>query len=287
MTCAHHQGTGRSQALRGEALAYYRFIDKPDNEAVTVENILQPHRHRTLQARREDGAVRAGQQHAELRETRKKGWASRTKTGTGGPRSEPARHGEHGGVAAEGSAGGVRRPAARRGEGQASREEEEVVPGEGHSAEVAAARRAGRRASREADFVDLFVERRERTPGVELLVRAKTNRVLGKDDGDKLFDKVRKSPVQGKLVVEGQASERAGQGQQAGREGRATAPPGYGQTALPQGRTAGEVQGARRTDACPRGKPASGPPNGGSLLTTLPSVADAERTWYGLAIFAS
>ena len=54
---------------------------------------------------------------------------------------------------------------------------------------------------READFVDLFVERRERTPEVELLVRAKTNRVLGKDDADKLFDKVRKSPVQGKLVV--------------------------------------------------------------------------------------
>ena len=51
---------------------------------------------------------------------------------------------------------------------------------------------------READFVDLFVERRERTPGVELLVRA--NRVLGKDDADKL--KVRKSPAQGKLVIE-------------------------------------------------------------------------------------
>ena len=79
VTCAHHQGAGRSQALRGEAKAYYRFIDKPDNEAVTVENILQPHRHRTLQARREDGAVRAGQQHAELRETGKKGWASRTR----------------------------------------------------------------------------------------------------------------------------------------------------------------------------------------------------------------
>ena len=39
--------------------AYYRFIDKPDNEAVTVENIMQPHRRRTLQAGREDGAVRA------------------------------------------------------------------------------------------------------------------------------------------------------------------------------------------------------------------------------------
>ena len=79
VTCARRQGAGHSQALRGEAKAYYRFIDKPDNEAVTVENILQPHRHRTLQARREYGAVRAGQQHAELREAGKKGWASRTR----------------------------------------------------------------------------------------------------------------------------------------------------------------------------------------------------------------
>ena len=55
---------------------------------------------------------------------------------------------------------------------------------------------------READFVDLFVERRERTLGVKLLVRAKTNRVLGKDDTDKLFDKVRKSPAQGRRVIE-------------------------------------------------------------------------------------
>ena len=29
-------------------MAYYRFVDKPDNEAVTVENIMQPHRLQTL-----------------------------------------------------------------------------------------------------------------------------------------------------------------------------------------------------------------------------------------------
>ena len=55
---------------------------------------------------------------------------------------------------------------------------------------------------READFLDLFVERREHAPNVELLVRAKVNRVLGKDttaEGDKvvrrLFDEVRYEPV--------------------------------------------------------------------------------------------
>ena len=72
VTCARRQGAGRSQALRGEAKACCRFIDKPDNEAVTVEDILQPHRHRTLQARGEDGAVRAGRQRAELREAGKR-----------------------------------------------------------------------------------------------------------------------------------------------------------------------------------------------------------------------
>ena len=103
----------------------------------------------------------------------------------------------HAAVNTEGLPLGVLRaaaPAAGRGEGQASREEE-AVP-----ARVTAPRRRSMArkssASREADFV----ERRERTPGVELPVRAKTNRVLGKDDADKL--KVRKSPVQGKLVVE-------------------------------------------------------------------------------------
>ena len=63
--------------------------------------------------------------------------------------------------------------------------------------------------NREADFVDLFVERREHAPQVELLVRAKVDRVLGKDtapDGSKLsrrlFDDVRNSPARGDCIVE-------------------------------------------------------------------------------------
>ena len=58
--------------------------------------------------------------------------------------------------------------------------------------------------------MDLFVERRERTPGVELLVRA--NRVLGKDDTDKL----KVSPAQGKRVVR-RLSERIKASKQAAR----------------------------------------------------------------------
>ena len=62
---------------------------------------------------------------------------------------------------------------------------------------------------READFLDLFIERREHAPQVELLVRAKVNRVLGKDrapGGDTashhLFDAVRHSPARGTCTVE-------------------------------------------------------------------------------------
>ena len=80
VTCAHHQGAGVHRRCEGRPRP--TTVSKPDNEAVTVENILQPHRHRTLQTRREDGAVRAGQQRAELREARKKGWATRPVPGS-------------------------------------------------------------------------------------------------------------------------------------------------------------------------------------------------------------
>ena len=62
---------------------------------------------------------------------------------------------------------------------------------------------------READFVDLFVERREHAPQVELLVRAKVDRVLAKErtaDGDqitrRLFEEVRSGPARGSCSVE-------------------------------------------------------------------------------------
>ena len=145
-------------------------------------------------------------------------------------------------------------------------------------------------ASREADFVDLFVERRERMPGVELLVRAKTNRVLGKDDADKLFDKVRKSPAQGKLIVEvKRLSARVKASKQAAKAARqprqATVGLRYLKVELPAKRKAPvELTHVREEN----------PPADDErrfLLTTLPSAADAERilTWYGLAqiIFAS
>ena len=60
---------------------------------------------------------------------------------------------------------------------------------------------------READFLDLFRERRDQAPQVELLVRAKADRVLGPamaPDGDprRLFDTVRRGPACGTCTLE-------------------------------------------------------------------------------------
>ena len=175
------------------------------------------------------------------------------------PRFAPACHGrgEYGGVAAGSSAGGVRRAAAGRGEGQASREEKVVPPRAFGTAPRPLRRSTACRssASREADFVDLFVERRECMLGVELLVRAKVNRALDGDDADKLPGA--EKPDAGQTGR--QASECARQGQQAGCEGRATDPPGHRRAALPQGRVADETQSSRRGHTCPRDPPRRAP----------------------------
>ncbi len=62
---------------------------------------------------------------------------------------------------------------------------------------------------READFLDLFVERREHAPTVELLVRAKADRVLGRDADDdgnpvsrRLFETMRNARARGACTVE-------------------------------------------------------------------------------------
>ena len=62
---------------------------------------------------------------------------------------------------------------------------------------------------READFLDLFVEHRAAAPQVDLLVRAKADRVLGREktpDGQtvsrRLFDTVRNAPARGAAKVE-------------------------------------------------------------------------------------
>ena len=82
---------------------------------------------------------------------------------------------------------------------------------------------------READFLDLFIARRAHAPQVDLLVRAKVDRVLGKEktpDGQtvsrRLFDQVRNAPAHGDAKVEVQRlSARAKASKQARKDRRA------------------------------------------------------------------
>ena len=82
---------------------------------------------------------------------------------------------------------------------------------------------------READFLDLFIERRTHAPQVELLVRAKVDRVLGREktaDGHtvsrRLFDEVRDGPARGAATVEvRRLSARVKASKQARQDGRA------------------------------------------------------------------
>ena len=149
---------------------------------------------------------------------------------------------------------------------------------------------------READFLDLFIERREHAPQVELLVRAKVNRVLGKDrapGGDTashhLFDAVRHSPARGTCTVEVarlsarvKASKQAPKTQRAARVAHTTLR--YQPVALPcPGASPVERWGVHAREERP-------PPEAEALewfvLTTLPVTNAAEAQpilqWYAL-----
>ncbi len=308
VTCARHQAEAPMRAFTGAARgdqalikAYYRFIDKPDNEAVTVENIMQPHRRRTLQRMQGEKTVLCVQDGSTLN------FAKRGKTEglgiIGRNQTAAAARGLHLhatlAVNADGLPLGVLRaafdapqPGAEKDKPREEKKSYRWIEGLRDSAAAAAALDGVQVVGvmdREADFVDLFVERRERTPGVELLVRAKTNRVLGKDDADKLFDKVRKSPAQGKLVIEVKrlsarikASKQAAKAMRPARQ--ATVRLRYLKVELPaKGKAPVEMTIVHVREENP---PADDERLEWFLLTTLPveSAVDAERIlmWYGL-----
>ena len=149
---------------------------------------------------------------------------------------------------------------------------------------------------READFLDLFIERREHAPHLELLVRAKANRVLDNDtaaEGDRvvrrLFDEVRNTPARGTCTVEvGRLSARVKASKQAPKAKRvarlAETTLRYEPVALPcPGAAPVELWMVHAREECP---PAKTEALEWFVLTTVPvtSAADAKRVlhWYTL-----
>ena len=216
--------TGATHGARAVVKGHYRLIDQPADSEVSVEHILAPHRERTLQRMGSESTVLCVQDTTTLSFTRRgqtQGLGVIGSNQTGALARGLLLHHDPCGQSRRGAAGAaagrVRRPPAPRPlpRGPKAREEKKSYRWvEGlHDCAQAAQRLPETRVvctmDREADFLDLFVEQRAHAPHVELLVRAKVNRVLAKDttpEGDKvvrrLFDEVRNAPARGTCTVE-------------------------------------------------------------------------------------
>ena len=216
--------TGVTQGVRALVKGHYRLIDQPADSAVTVENILAPHRERTLQRMASAPTVLCIQDGTRL-----------NFTGRGHTQGLGVIGANQTGAAARGldlhttlavDADGVPLGVLRAGfdappapdpdeKGRKPREKRKSFRWiEGLRDCAQAARRLPETRvvctmDREADFLDLFIERREQAPQVELLVRAKADRVLGKattPDGHpvsrRLFEEVRSSPARATCTIE-------------------------------------------------------------------------------------
>ena len=237
---------GAANGTRASVKGHYRLIDQPAESAVTVENILAPHRERTLRRMRAHDTVLCIQDGTRLNFTRR----SRTE-GLGVIGSNQTGAVARGldlhttlAVNPDGLPLGVLRAAFDAPEPPNPEEKGRPKPREARKSfrwveglrdcAEAAGRLGGETRvvctmDREADFLDLFVERRVHAPQVDLLVRAKVDRVLGREktaDGHvvsrRLFDEVRNAPARGGATVEvGRLSARVKASKQPAKAGRA------------------------------------------------------------------
>ena len=325
MESAHRQAQEPGRAFTGVARGdpaavkgYYRLIDQPEASAVTVSNILAPHRERTRQRMQGQRTVLCIQDGSDLNFTRHGrceglGVIGRNQTGA----TARGLHLHATLVVSEtGLPLGVLRakldapkpgPVATRKKKKTYR----WIEGLRDCAEVSRSLDGVRVVSvvdREADFFALFAEQRA-SPEVELLVRAKQDRVLKRKtrakaagkSGDpdpeqkrKLFGRLRSAPVRARMLLKvKRQSARIKASKQAARPGRLA-------------RVARmELRYETLTIPAPRGNPSGipslrlsvvharevAPPAQGKrlewfLLTTLP-VTDVETAqqllrWYAL-----
>ena len=219
--------TGAAHGARALVKGHYRLIDQPADSAVTVGNILAPHRERTLRRMQAHELVLCIQDGTRLNFTRR-GQTQRLEAigsnQTGAVARGLALHTTLA-VNADGVALGVLRaafdapaPPNPEAEGEPSakprteRKSFRWVEGLrdcAQAAEQLSETRVVCTMDREADFLDLFIEHRANAPQVDLLVRAKADRVLSKEktlDGQtvsrRLFETVRKAPARGAAKVE-------------------------------------------------------------------------------------
>ena len=214
--------TGAAHGARALIKGHYRLIDRPPDSAVTVRNILAPHRQRTLQRLRSHDTVLCVQDTTVLNFTRRaqtEGLGLIGSNQTGAAARGLHLHGtlalDPDGVPLGLLRADFRAPPPPEADRPKTREEKKSfrwIEGLRDCATAAAALPDTRLLcvmDREADFLDLFLEQREHAPGVDLLVRAKADRVLGstvdaqgRPLSRRLFDTMRNAPVRGHCTVE-------------------------------------------------------------------------------------
>ena len=221
---------GAAQNEQAAVRGYYRMIDQPAEAAVTPENILAPHRQRTLQRMRGQQAVLCIQDGTDLNFAEHPGCVGLGLIGKNKGSAGTLGLHMHSTLAVNGAGIPLGLPQIQyeTPDGQAQKdkplEERKTmrwIRGLRGCAELAAELQGVRPVSvmdREADVFALFAEQR-RLGTVDLLVRAQPNRSLDKGV-PKLFDKVRTQPAQGRLEIHMArlSGRRASRGQKAREE---------------------------------------------------------------------
>lgn len=197
--------------------AYYRMIDQPDESAVTMPNILLPHRQRTIRRMQAQKTVLCVQDGSDLNYNNLDKCKGLGEIGTNqtGAKSRGLHLHSTLAVAPNGLPLGVLRAQCIAREGKSPQdkrlapeipiEEKKTFTWIEHHRDLVelASKMPHTRlidvCDREADFFELFDEQRK-NPRVELLVRAKYNRNIT-EEPFKLFAAVRQAPVQSRVRV--------------------------------------------------------------------------------------
>jgi hypothetical protein len=209
--------TGVAQGDWPAVKAYYRFIDHADEEAISMPQILQPHRERTIQRMKGQRTVLCIQDGSDLEYTSLAQCEGLGVIGTNQTSAQSRGLHLHStlAVASNGLPLGVLRtectapklksPDDKRPSYAIPIEEKDTfcwIEGLRDTVDVAAQMPQTRLINvcdREADFFELFDEQR-RYPSVDLLVRANHNRVIT-EEPFKLFQAIRQAPLQTKVQV--------------------------------------------------------------------------------------
>ena len=217
---AENPGRAFSGVAKGDwaaTKAYYRMIDQPEGSAVTLENILQPHRERTARRMLGQKTVLCLQDGSDLTYTNldKCSGLGELKANQTGAKTRGLNLHSTFAVAPNGLPLGVlkaqciapepRSPYDKRRSSAIPIEEKKTFVWIEHYrdlVDVAATMPQTRLVNvcdREADFFELFDEQRQ-NPGVDLLIRAQYDRKLDTEPF-KLFAAVRQTPVQSRVSI--------------------------------------------------------------------------------------